>query len=101
MVRVLLDEDIDGEFRNHRRERACGDGPVPRLERAQERELLRAAEAEYDALVTMDDKMTAVQTINTADVAHVQQQMYLEAPASRARFSLRSHSYWVGTAELI
>ena len=70
MVRLLLDEDIDLAFRFHF-------GENVQVETVQYRgwkglrngDLLRAAEREYDAFVTMDDNLPDQQNLASFDLA--------------------------------
>jgi hypothetical protein len=64
MVRVLLDEDIDVEFRNHLGEEVLAETVQFRGWKGfKNGALLRAAEADYDALITMDDNLPNQQNL--------------------------------------
>ena len=64
MVRVLVDEDIDVEFRNHLGEGVLAETVLFRgWKGLKNGALLRAAEADYDALITMDDNLPNQQNL--------------------------------------
>ena len=69
MVRVLIDEDIDIEFRHHVAKSAVAETVQYRgWKGIKNGELLRRAEADYDAFITMDDNLPHQQNLAAFDV---------------------------------
>ena len=70
MVRVLIDEDIDIEFRHHVAELALAETVQYRgWKGIKNGDLLRLAQADYDAFITMDDHLPDQQNLGALDLS--------------------------------
>ena len=69
MVRVLIDEDIDIEFRHHVAESAAVETVQYRgWKGIKNGDLLRRAESDFDAFITMDDNLPHQQNLAAFDL---------------------------------
>jgi len=70
MVRVLIDEDIDIEFRHYVAELAFAETVQYRSWKGiKNGDLLRLAQADYDAFITMDDNLPHQQNVAAFDLS--------------------------------